>query len=93
MVTITALPALIIFALLLESNMRNSWSDETASRWTVLGLSMGLLVVALIICGYVTHRMGVCIRPQIDDTLDVERNIYESNVCISTRLKKDSILI
>jgi len=37
-------------------------------RWTVLGLGMGLLTVSLLVCGYVTHRMGVCLwaGPQDD---------------------------
>lgn len=60
-VAMITLPSLIIFALLLEANMREEWTDEAESRWTVLGLGVALLLVSLILCGYTTHRMGVCL--------------------------------
>lgn len=53
-----ALPTLIIFGLMLEANTRENWLERPDNRLTVLGLGLGLSIVILIICGYVTHRMG-----------------------------------
>ncbi|CAO1395532.1 unnamed protein product [Diamesa hyperborea] len=71
-VLLVSLPCLMIFGLLLEANTRGNWQQNSDSWFTVLGLGIGLALVALAICGYVTHRMGVCINclwagPQHDD--------------------------
>ncbi|XP_044249775.1 uncharacterized protein [Drosophila takahashii] len=58
LVAMVAVPVLILCALQLEKNLRDN-SDE--SRWLVFALGIGMLVISVIICGYVTHRMGVCI--------------------------------
>lgn len=56
LVAMVAVPVLILCALQLEKNLR----DEE-SRWLVFALGIGMLIICVIICGYVTHRMGVCI--------------------------------
>ncbi|KQS29971.1 uncharacterized protein LOC6550037 [Drosophila erecta] len=58
LVAMVAVPVLILCALQLEKNLRDT-SEE--SRWLVFALGIGMLVISVIICGYVTHRMGVCI--------------------------------
>lgn len=61
LVAIIAVPTLIVFALQLEKNMQNKWADDASTKWIVLGLGVGMLIISLLICGYVTHRMGVCL--------------------------------
>lgn len=65
-----SIPTLVIFALMLESNMREDWTESANTRWTVFGLGVGLLIISLLICGYITHRMGVCLwaGPLEDDS-------------------------
>lgn len=80
-VFLVSLPCLMIFGLLLEANTRGNWQQSSDSWFTVLGLGIGLAIVALAICGYVTHRLGVCINclwagPQHDDVN--EDNYYVS---------------
>ena len=60
-VAMIAVPTLVIFGLLLEANTREEWMDSQANRFTVLGLGIGLAVITMLICGYVTHRLGVCL--------------------------------
>lgn len=56
-----AVPTLVILGLLLEANTREEWMDSQANRIIVLGLGIGLAVITMLICGYVTHRLGVCL--------------------------------
>ncbi|KAH8303252.1 hypothetical protein KR059_004749 [Drosophila kikkawai] len=58
LVAMVAVPVLILCALQLEKNLRDNSAE---SRWLVFALGIGMLVISVIICGYVTHRMGVCI--------------------------------
>ncbi|XP_017056185.1 uncharacterized protein LOC108098035 isoform X2 [Drosophila ficusphila] len=58
LVAMVAVPVLILCALQLEKNLRD---NSLESRWLVFALGIGMLVISVIICGYVTHRMGVCI--------------------------------
>ncbi|KAH8373197.1 hypothetical protein KR009_002091 [Drosophila setifemur] len=58
LVAMVAVPVLILCALQLEKNLRE---NSVESRWLVFALGIGMLVISVIICGYVTHRMGVCI--------------------------------
>ncbi|XP_017064462.1 uncharacterized protein LOC108103473 [Drosophila eugracilis] len=58
LVAMVAVPVLILCALQLEKNLRD---NTVESRWLVFALGIGMLVISVIICGYVTHRMGVCI--------------------------------
>jgi hypothetical protein len=46
---------------MLESNMRGDWTSDAEMRWHVLGLGLALLFVSLMVCGYITHRLGICI--------------------------------
>ncbi|ALC49080.1 CG13004 [Drosophila busckii] len=59
LVAMVAVPVLILCALQLEKNLHVM--HEPDSRWLVFALGIGMLVISIIICGYVTHRMGVCI--------------------------------
>ncbi|XP_068157970.1 uncharacterized protein [Drosophila tropicalis] len=59
LVAMVAVPVLILCALQLEKNLRDM--NNTESRWLVFALGIVMLVISVIICGYVTHRMGVCI--------------------------------
>uniref|UniRef100_A0A7G3B784 Secreted protein n=1 Tax=Lutzomyia longipalpis TaxID=7200 RepID=A0A7G3B784_LUTLO len=70
-----ALPTLIIFALMLETNMQGDWTEAPESRWTVLGIGIGLILISLLVCGYVTHRMGVCLWAGPQDDSDTQSNI------------------
>lgn len=59
LVAMIAIPVLILCALQLEKNL-HEMVDSAESRWLVFALGIGMLIVSVIICGYVTHRMGVC---------------------------------
>ncbi|KAL7745276.1 hypothetical protein ACLKA6_015305 [Drosophila palustris] len=60
LVAMVAVPVLILCALQLEKNL-HEMRESPESRWLVFALGIGMLVISVIICGYVTHRMGVCI--------------------------------
>ncbi|XP_023702835.1 uncharacterized protein LOC111862023 isoform X2 [Cryptotermes secundus] len=60
-VALVSLPLLVVFGLMLESNMRGDWTNDPEMRWHVLGLGLALLFVSLMVCGYITHRLGICI--------------------------------
>ncbi|KAK7789549.1 hypothetical protein R5R35_010394 [Gryllus longicercus] len=60
-VAMVSVPLLVVFGLMLESNMRGDWAADADSRWNVLGLGLALLLVSLLVCCYVTHRLGICI--------------------------------
>lgn len=61
LVAMIAVPVLIICALQLEKIMQDKWAESASTRWMVFGLGVGMLLISVIICGYVTHRMGVCL--------------------------------
>jgi hypothetical protein len=61
MVALVSVPLLVVFGLLLESNMRGDWTSDAEMRWHVLGLGLALLFVSIMVCGYITHRLGICI--------------------------------
>ncbi|XP_075155502.1 uncharacterized protein LOC142228861 isoform X2 [Haematobia irritans] len=68
LVAMIAVPILILCALQLEKNLHDM-GNSPESRWLVFALGIGMLIVSVIICGYVTHRMGVCIwAGPIDET-------------------------
>lgn len=60
LVAMVDVPILILCALQLEKNLHDM-ANSPESRWLVFALGIGMLIVSVIICGYVTHRMGVCI--------------------------------
>jgi hypothetical protein len=60
-VAIVSVPLLVVFGLMLESNMRGDWTSDPETRWHVLCLGLALLFVSLMVCGYITHRLGICI--------------------------------
>jgi hypothetical protein len=55
---LVALPSLTILALFLEANTRVGWFDNLQTRFTVLGLGLGLAAVCLGLFTYVTTRLG-----------------------------------
>ncbi|KAG8223033.1 hypothetical protein J437_LFUL001355 [Ladona fulva] len=69
-----SVPLLVVLALLLRGDVKRvSWhGDATAAdsqgdpgndpRWRVLGLGLALLTLSLLVCCYVTHRLGLCCR-------------------------------
>lgn len=56
-----AIPLLIFCALKLEQYMNNTWEAANDTRWMVFVLGICMLLISLIIIGYVTHRLGVCL--------------------------------
>lgn len=81
MVAMIAVPLLVVFGLMLESNMRGEWTIDPETRWHVLGLGLGLLFISLMVMGYVTHRLGICIwqASQTDDVLSGGRRGHRNN--------------
>lgn len=60
-VAMVAVPLLVVFSLMLQNNMRSDWLHDIDTRWRILGLGLSLLFVSLVVCLYVTHRLGLCI--------------------------------
>ena len=84
MVAMVAVPLLVVFGLMLESNMRGDWTADTETRWHVLGLGLALLFISLLVMGYVTHRLGICIwqASQTDEVLSGSRRSHRNNVSL-----------
>jgi len=60
-VALVSVPLLVVFGLMLENNMRGDWTRDGETRWYVLSLGIVLLLVSIMVCSYVTHRLGICI--------------------------------
>jgi hypothetical protein len=60
-VALVSVPLLVVFGLMLENNMRGDWTRDGETRWYVLSLGIVLLLVSIMVCSYVTHRLGLCI--------------------------------
>jgi len=60
-VALVSVPLLVVFGLMLENNMRGDWTRDGATRWYVLSLGIVLLLVSIMVCSYVTYRLGICI--------------------------------
>lgn len=60
LVALIAVPILILCALQLEKHMQEQWEESAETRWLVFALGVSMLLISVLICGYVTHRMGVC---------------------------------
>ena len=60
-VAVVSVPLLVVFGLMLESNMRGDWTRDGETRWYVLSLGIVLLLISIMVCGYVIHRLGICI--------------------------------
>lgn len=56
-----ATPLLIFCALKLEQHMNNNWESESDTKWMVFALGFCMLIISLIVIGYITHRLGVCL--------------------------------
>ena len=76
-VALVSVPLLVVFGLLLESNMRGDWTRDEETRWYVLSLGIVLMFVSIMVCGYVTHRLGICIWAVAQEP---GRPRHESNV-------------
>jgi len=59
-VALVSVPLLVVFGLMLENNMRGDWTRDGETRWYVLSLGIVLLLVSIMVCSYVTHRLGIC---------------------------------
>ena len=82
MVALVAIPLLVVFGLMLETNMRGDWTNDAETRWHVLGLGLALLFISLLVMGYVTHRLGICIwkASQVDSVLNGSLRGHRNNV-------------
>lgn len=56
-----AIPLLIFCALKLEQHMNSKLESGSDTRWMVFIFGISMLVISLIIIGYITHRLGVCL--------------------------------
>jgi protein-S-isoprenylcysteine O-methyltransferase Ste14 len=59
-VALVSVPLLVVFGLMLENSMRGDWTRDGETRWYVLSLGIVLLLVSIMVCSYVTHRLGIC---------------------------------
>ncbi|KAL1462004.1 hypothetical protein WDU94_013859 [Cyamophila willieti] len=62
-----AVPLLVMFGLMLQSLMQTDWTSDPGTRWRVLGLSVALLIVSLLVCVYITSRLGLCVCTYAED--------------------------
>ncbi|KAK6635952.1 hypothetical protein RUM43_007127 [Polyplax serrata] len=60
-IAVISVPLLIIFSFMLQRHMRSDWLHNVETRWRILGLGLSLLFISLVVCLYVTHRLGLCI--------------------------------
>lgn len=74
-VAIVTVPTLIFLALLLDANIQENFEGphETRSSFIVLIFGFGFLVLSLLICGCIVHKMGLC-RWNQRQYMDAERN-------------------
>lgn len=71
-VAVVTVPTLILLALLLDANIHdNIDSNETRSSFIVLIFGFGFLVLSLLVCGCIVHKMGMCRwnQPADDDQI------------------------
>lgn len=70
-VAIITVPTLILLALLLDANLQENLcnDDETSTRssFIVLIFGFGFLLISLLVCGCIVHKMGLCLwtRPML----------------------------
>lgn len=65
-VAIITVPTLILLALLLDANIQENFSgadgdSSTKSSFIVLIFGFGFLVLSLLVCGCIMHKMGMCL--------------------------------
>lgn len=74
-VAIVTVPTLIFLALLLDANIQDNFDGphETRSSFIVLIFGFGFLVLSLLVCGCIVHKMGLC-RWNQRHYMDAERN-------------------
>lgn len=80
---IITVPTLILLALLLDANIQESFGGNgdadaaTKSSFIVLIFGFGFLVLSLLICGCIMHKMGMCLwtkSSRNDDDDDASAN-------------------
>lgn len=60
-VAVVTVPTLILLALLLDANIHDNIDPtETRSSFIVLIFGFGFLVLSLLVCGCIVHKMGMC---------------------------------
>ncbi|XP_055914670.1 uncharacterized protein LOC129947928 isoform X2 [Eupeodes corollae] len=81
LVALIAVPILIMCALQLEKHMQGRWEESSETRWLVFALGVSMLLISVLICGYVTHRMGVCMwtGPLEDSSSGFSTNNTDNN--------------
>lgn len=65
-VAIITVPTLILLALLLDANLQDNFGSdsttiESKSSFIVLIFGFGFLVLSLLVCGCIVHKMGLCL--------------------------------
>lgn len=97
-VAIISVPILVIFSFMLQRHMRSDWLHNVETRWRILGLGLSLLFISLVVCLYVTHRLGLCIwaaQQQRESRQNPEicrRVAHRSSTCVSIRFFFFSII-
>lgn len=73
-VAIITVPTLILLALLLDANIQENFDSDvdtsTKSSLIVLIFGFGFIVLSLLVCGCIMHKMGICLwskSPYTDD--------------------------
>ncbi|XP_055844844.1 uncharacterized protein LOC129911161 isoform X2 [Episyrphus balteatus] len=81
LVALIAVPILILCALQLEKHMQDRWEESSETRWLVFALGVSMLLISVLICGYVTHRMGVCMwTGPLEDSSRLSTNTTGNNI-------------
>lgn len=66
-IAVITVPTLILLALLLDANIQDTFDStslESRSPFIVLLFGFGFLVLSLLVCGCIAHKMGVCLWNQ-----------------------------
>lgn len=84
-VAIVTVPTLILLALLLDANIQDNFGSDvdtsTKSSFIVLIFGFGFLVLSMLVCGCIMHKMGMCLwtRSPYADGDDVSTIGYATN--------------
>lgn len=84
-VAIITVPTLILLALLLDANIQEKFGSEddtsTKSSFIVIIFGFGFLVLSLLVCGCIMHKMGMCLwtRTSQGDNDELSTNVNASS--------------